>query len=171
MSVIDKDEIIKLVLDSAQNYADENSTCAKVKVGSIIIPEVVEDDKPFELFGYMVRGCNHGVHNCKENGCRRIQLYGNASKEHRLPSDCDALHSEIDAISRAAKSGRQTRGATIFVTRYPCEACARAIIAAGIKKVYYGRKESISDYTAKILAAGDVKVIKVDTWEREDNNE
>ena len=98
-------------------------------------------------------------------------LYGNASKEHRLPSDCDAVHSEIDAISQAAKCGLKTNGATIYVTRYPCENCARAIVAAGIKKVIYGRKESISDYTKQILDSGNVEVIRRDDWEREDNNE
>ena len=150
------------VLDAAQEYADEQSTCVKVKVGSIIeIPDLT----------VYVYGCNHGVHNCKRKGCRRVMLYGNASKEHRLPSDCDAVHSEIDAISQAAKCGLKTNGATIYVTRYPCENCARAIVAAGIKKVIYGRKESISDYTKQILDSGNVEVIRRDDWEREDNNE
>ena len=170
MATLNCKEVVHLILDSAQEYADENSTCAKVKVGSLIVPEQ-PSDKPYDIFGYVVHGCNHGCHNCRVNGCRRIELYGNASKEHRLPSDCDAVHSEVDAIGRAAKMGLKTEGATIFVTRYPCEACARAIVAAGISKVYYGRKEDISDYTATILESGNVKVIKVDDWEREDNNE
>lgn len=150
-------------LDLAHKYAEENSTCAKVVVGSAIVTHG----------GYgrpMFFGCNHGCSNCKKNGCRRIKLYGDASKEHRLPSDCDALHSEIDAIAAAAKKGMKVEGATIYVTRYPCEACARAIAAAGIKRVVYGRKEDISDYTRQILEAGNVIVEKVE-WEREDNNE
>lgn len=168
MATLNCQEVVKLVLDSAQDYADDNSTCVKVKVGSVIVPK---ESVGKELFGCVIHGCNHGVHNCKQNGCRRVELYGNASKEHRLPSDCDAVHSEVDAIGRAAKMGVKTEGATIFVTRYPCEACARAIVSAGIGKVYYGRKESISEYTAAILEAGNVKVIKVADWEREDNNE
>lgn len=157
-------EFITLILDSAQEYADKNSTCAKVKVGSCIIP--VEG-----MFENAVHGCNHGISNCKEFGCRRKKLYGNASKEHRLPSDCDALHSEIDAICKAAKKGVNLQGATIFVTRYPCEACARAIGESGIKKIFYGRKESISEYTQHILNAYMVDCVKVENWEREDDNE
>lgn len=149
-------------LEEAQSYAEQNSTCAKVKVGSIILT--------YGGFGPKFLGCNHGCSNCKENGCRRIKLYGNASKEHRLPSDCDALHSEVDAITQAAKKGVKVEGAIMYVTRYPCEACARAIASAGIKKVVYGRKEDISDYTRQILEAGNVIVEKVE-WEREDNNE
>lgn len=156
------DDYRKRMLDAAQNYADKNSTCCKVKVGSVI---VVPD---LQVYVY---GCNHGVHNCTMRGCRRVMLYGEASKSHRLPSDCDSIHSEVDAIGKAAKNGWKLDGATIYVSRYPCENCARAIVAAGIKKVIYGRKEGISDYTKQILDSGDVKVIKVEDWEREDNNE
>lgn len=152
----------KRMLNRAQDYADANSTCCKVKVGSLIlVPDLA-------VFLY---GCNHGVHKCTTNGCRRIMLYGNASKEHRLPSDCDAVHSEIDAISKAAKDGYKLNGATIYVSRYPCENCARAIAGSGIKTVIYGRKESISDYTKQILDDAGVNVVKIDDWEREDNNE
>ena len=148
-------------LDWAQNFADEQATCTKVKVGSVIETK----------FGELIYGCNHGAYNCAKNGCRRIKLYGNASKEHRLPSDCDAIHSEVDAICKAAKRGLDVSGATIYVTRYPCEACARAIVAAGIYKVFYGRKESISEYTKFILESAGIEVTKVSDWDREDNNE
>lgn len=148
-------------LDKAQAYADICSTCAKVRVGSMIMTK-----EKIPIFG-----ANHGICDCVHEGCRRIKLYGNASKEHRLPSDCDSIHSEIDAICTAAKQGARLQGATIYVTRYPCEACARAIAAAGISCVVYGRKEEISEYTEKILMSSNVNIIKVENWEREDNNE
>ena len=154
------DRHIKM-LNMANWYADMHSTCAKVRVGSLIYNE---DDAQW------VYGCNHGVMNCKARGCRRVRLYGENSKLHRLPSDCDALHSEIDAISRAAKEGVKVDGATIYVTRYPCEACARAIAAAGIKKVVFGRKEDISEYTRLILENADIEIEKIDEWTEEDDN-
>lgn len=147
-------------LNDAQNYADINSTCDKVMVGSLI---VTED-------GYYSFGCNHGICNCAKNGCRRIKLYGENSKEHRLPSDCDAIHSEVDAISNAARIGLKLSGATIFVTRYPCENCARAIAQSGITTVIYGRREDPSEYTRQILEDSGVKCFKLATWNREDNN-
>lgn len=147
-------------LNLAQNYADISSTCDKVRVGSMI---VTED-------GYISYGSNHGIHNCVKNGCRRIELYGENSKEHRLPSDCDAIHSEVDAISKAAKIGLKLSGATIFVTRYPCENCARAISQSGITTVIYGRKEDPSDYTKQILEDAGIKLYKVSEFNREDNN-
>lgn len=147
-------------LNMAHVYAKNRSTCSKVHVGSVI--ETYNNG--------LIFGCNHGCSDCRTNGCRRIKLYGNASKEHRLPSDCDAIHSEVDAICTAAKIGVYIKGATIYVTRYPCESCARAIVASGISHVVYGRKEDISEYTKQIFEAGGVSVRKVD-WEREDNNE
>ena len=146
-------------LDSAQNYADRKSTCVKVQVGSVI-----------QSGALLIFGSNHGVCNCNINGCRRIKLYGENSKQHRLPSDCDSVHSEIDAIAKAAKMGIKLDGATIYITRYPCEACARAIVSAGIKKVIYGRKESISEYTRKILDSAQIEVWHILDWNREDNN-
>lgn len=150
----------ELRLNLAHEYAKAFSTCAKVQVGSAI--DVVN-------YGF-VFGCNHGCSDCKTNVCRRIKLYGNASKEHRLPSDCDSIHSEVDAICKAAKAGISVNGATIYVTRYPCEACARAIVASGISHVVYGRGEAVSEYTKRIFEAGGVSIKKLD-WEREDNNE
>ena len=158
---MNKIEKYSQALDKAQSYADVCSTCAKVHVGSMIITKD----------GIPIFGANHGVSNCIKEGCRRIKLYGNASKEHRLPSDCDAIHSEVDAIATAAKQGARLQGATIFVTRYPCEACARAIAASGIRQVVYGRKEDISEYTERILGSSGVSIEKVESWEREDNNE
>lgn len=167
MSILGKPttkQMYSAILNATQKYAEDNSTCVKVKVGSRILPTEIYRD-------YLVEGCNHGVHNCKENGCRRIELYGEASKNHRLPSDCDSIHSEIDAICRAASKGMNLYGATIYVTRYPCEACARAIASAGIKRVIYGRKESISDYTRQILEDKNIEIIHADYWDWEDNNE
>ena len=156
---------IQNMLDAAQSYADAHSTCVKVKVGSVIEISTISRTHCMPL----IYGCNHGLHNCKDTGCRRIELYGENSKGHRLPSDCDAIHSEIDAICNCSRSEFDTNNAIIYVTRYPCEACARAIVAAGINKVIYGRKESISDYTEQILKAGHVKIEHAD-WNAEDNN-
>ena len=152
-------------LDLAQKYANMMSGCSKVKVGCLITNQ----------YGYLTKkeskcyGSNKGIgYDCLKDGCRRIKLYGEASKEHRLPSDCNSLHSEIDAIANAAKNCMITRDATMFVTRYPCEACARAIVAAGIKAVYYGREQEISEYTKQIFDDGGVKYYHVSDWKAPD---
>jgi deoxycytidylate deaminase len=47
------------------------------------------------------------------------------------------------------------------VTRYPCEACARAIVAAGIKHVVYAGKEQISQQTEEIFTRSSTEVTHV----------
>lgn len=156
-----KIESHKQMLSRAQAYADVNSTCAKVQVGSLIVTEDLT----------VIHGCNHGIDRCcREVGCHRVEKYGDNSKLHRLPSDCVAIHSEVDAICQAAKLGVDLDRAVIFVTRYPCEACSRAIVRAGIRKVVYGRKEPISGMTANMLYCAGVEVIHVSDWEYADNN-
>lgn len=139
------------VLKLAEEWANLHSGCLKVSVGSLI-----EDAEGiFASVGTNITSPG----SCKKLGCLRVSLYGDNDKTHRAPSDCRAIHSEIDAIARAASCGTFIHGGTIYVTRYPCEACARAIVAAGIKKVIYGRSQKISDLTDEIFCEGCVKVI------------
>lgn len=153
-------QIINEFFEKAQDYADEYSGCKKVKVGCAILSKT----------GYIVYGANRGIgYDCIKSGCRRVKLYGDDSKQHRLPSDCNSIHSEVDAISRAASEGIDTTDAIMVITRYPCEACARAITSAGIKEVFYGRDEEISSYTASIFEAGGVAAHHVD-WKAPDKN-
>lgn len=65
-------------------------------------------------------------------------------------------HAERNAIYNAARMGRSTNKCDIYVTLTPCNECARAIIQAGIKKVWVplefnkGRPsilENLVDYT------------------------
>lgn len=49
-----------------------------------------------------------------------------------------AIHAEMHAILSAGQlNGGRVRGGKLYCTTYPCHACARHIIAAGISEVYY----------------------------------
>lgn len=147
------------ILDRANLYALKNSGCNKVQVGSAILTTA----------GSLIFGSNYVIGNlCVIKGCQRIELYGEDSKNHRLPSDCRSLHSEINAICTAVANGKSTYNAKIYITRYPCEACARAIVAAGIREVYYGREQEISDQTKEIFDLGRVKVYWIKDWIEKD---
>lgn len=151
----------KRLLDLAHEYALCWSGCKKVKVGSLIVD--INETFGTTLLCY---GANKAIPDlCLTEECRRVQLYGEDSKNHRLPSDCRAIHSEVDAIIGAGTDLSQT---TIVVTRYPCEACARAIVTAGIKTVIYGRKQEISEETKHIFDDYCVEVIHVEDWDAED---
>ena len=46
-------------------------------------------------------------------------------------------HAEMSAICDAARLGRAVKGATMFVTTFPCHNCAKHIIASGIARVVF----------------------------------
>jgi deoxycytidylate deaminase len=49
-----------------------------------------------------------------------------------------SVHAEMEAIvSLARVSGAGTTGATLYTTTFPCHSCARHIVAAGIRRVFY----------------------------------
>ncbi|MDR9759160.1 deaminase [Rhizobium redzepovicii] len=46
-------------------------------------------------------------------------------------------HAEMTALCDAARLGRPTAGATVFVTTFPCHNCAKHLVAAGVKRVVF----------------------------------
>lgn len=144
------------LLNIANIYARVMSGCTKVTVGAVIV-------KHGRIVSF---GANRAVPDlCKTRGCLRVEKYGDNDKTHRSPADCRAIHSEVDAICNARED---LKGATIFVTRYPCEACARAIVSAGISRVVYGRQQSISEETAHIFEDAGVDVVWNKDWDAPD---
>lgn len=139
-------------LDMAQLYADKMSGCCKVAVGGVIVKD-----------GRMISfGANRSVsYPCKSCGCLRVKKYGDDSKSHRNPEDCSSIHSEVDALANLHESAA---GATIYVTRYPCEGCAKAIISADIREVVYGGTARISDMTKDMFETHDVRHIHIPGW-------
>lgn len=49
-----------------------------------------------------------------------------------------ASHAEANLIAFAAREGIRTKDCTVYVTHYPCAACARALIQAGVAEVVIG---------------------------------
>lgn len=148
-------------LDLAYHYAERMSGCKKVAVGSVI----TKNDSVIAM------GANRTMPDlCKCIGCLRVEKYGDDSKSHRNPEDCRAIHSEIDAITSAAQNGISLDGATIYVTRYPCEACARAIVSSGIRHVIYGGTARISDQTQILFDDYDIGCVYIPNW-KEDNSD
>lgn len=139
-------------LDMAQLYADKLSGCVKVAVGCVIVKE----DRMISF------GANRSVaYPCKTHGCLRVRRYGDDSKLHRNPEDCSSIHSEVDALSNLRESAA---GATAYVTRYPCEGCAKALISAGIKEVVYGGTARISDMTRDMFDEYNIQCIWLPDW-------
>ena len=71
------------------------------------------------------------------------------------------LHAEAKAISKVAKSGNSSDGATLYVTASPCIECAKLIIQAGIRRVVYKDEYRLTDGIDLLKRAG-IEVEKVD---------
>ncbi len=48
-----------------------------------------------------------------------------------------SVHAEMEALLTCARTGRNTRDASLYTTTFPCHNCCRHIIAAGIARVVY----------------------------------
>jgi dCMP deaminase len=71
-----------------------------------------------------------------------------------------AMHAEACLIAQAAKEGISVKGASMYVTTFPCPVCAKLIAYSGIKEVYYTEGYSMLD-GEKLLKENGVKIIKV----------
>lgn len=95
------------------------STCLRLQVGAIL----VRDGRILST-GY--NGAPRDFPHCTPETCH-------PGIEHCLAT----VHAELNAILCAAYNGVSTRGATLYCTHAPCQACARAIVNAGIVAVFF----------------------------------
>ena len=71
------------------------------------------------------------------------------------------LHAEANAITKVAKSGNNSKGATLSVTASPCMECAKLIIQSGISRVVYRDEYRLTDGVDLLRKAG-IEVEKID---------
>lgn len=119
-------------LEMARVWA-RNSYCTRRQVGALIVKDrmIISD-------GY--NGTPSGFENvCEdENGVTKPYV----------------LHAEANAITKVAKSGNSSLGATMYVTASPCIECAKLIIQAGISRVVYSEDYRSSEGLDLLRRAG-----------------
>jgi dCMP deaminase len=71
-----------------------------------------------------------------------------------------AEHAEARLIAAAAREGRATEGAVMYVTDFPCPPCAKLIAAAGVARVYFRSGYAVLDGEDVLRAAG-VEILQV----------
>ena len=69
------------------------------------------------------------------------------------------LHAEANAITKVAKSGNSSDGATLYVTAAPCLECSKLIIQSGIRRVVYSEAYRCNDGIDLLRRAG-IEVVK-----------
>ncbi len=108
-------------------FVARRSTCLRRQVGAVIVK-----DKHILATGY--NGAPKGIAHCLDTGCLRDKLGIPSGTRHEI---CMASHAEQNAIIQAAYHGIAIKDAVIYCTTHPCSICAKMIINAGIKKIYY----------------------------------
>ena len=127
--------------------ASKRSTCLRRKVGAVIVI-----DKRVLTTGY--NGAPKGLPHCEETGCLREQMKVPSGERHEL---CRGVHAEQNAIIQAAVFGVSVKGATIYVTNYPCSVCVKMLLNAGISEIVYDN-EYKDDLAIELLSQSDITV-------------
>ncbi len=114
----------KSYLEMAKIWA-KNSYCKRRQVGALLVKDrmIISD-------GY--NGTPVGFENiCEDQVTGKTKPY--------------VLHAEANAITKVAKSGNSSAGATMYVTTAPCLECAKLIIQAGIIRLVYRDDYTVTD--------------------------
>lgn len=145
------------------------------RVGCIIV-------KDEQIVSYGYNGTPHGFDNrCEEDDIRyyenpdfAIELEeehgytcenGRCTKKDAITKR-EVLHAESNAITKLAKSTMTSDGADLYTTTAPCFDCAKLIIQAGIKRVYYS--EDYRDMSGvELLNKANIEVKEVICWNAE----
>lgn len=118
------------------------STCDRLNVGCAI----VRDARVIST-GYNgnVSGASHCTH----------------MLQNKPDSPCDsAVHAEANALVFAARHGVATLYADLWTTHQPCLSCAKLIINAGIRRVWYINEYRLREGVELLLSSG-VEVFQV----------
>ncbi len=127
-------------LEMARVWA-KNSYCTRRKVGALLVKDRMIISDGFN-------GTPAGFENiCEDPATGKTKPY--------------VLHAEANAITKVAKSGNNSEGATLYVTDAPCMECAKLIIQAGIRRVVYVMEYSVRDGIELLRRAG-IEVCKYD---------
>lgn len=117
------------------------------KVGCVIVK-----DEQIVSFGY--NGTPHGF----DNECETYSKDGCECTTKR-----EVLHAESNALTKLAKSTLTSKDTILYTTTLPCFDCAKLIIQAGVKEVYYC--EDYRDMSGiMLLQRAGIEVNQVIVW-------
>lgn len=114
----------------------KRSSCHRLNVGCVLV-----NDRRIIATGYNghIRGAPH-------------------SSVVRDGHEQMTIHAETNAITDSACRGIELRGATAYVTHYPCVNCAKNLIASGVREIIYGDDYKNDDLCEKLYLMAGVKI-------------
>src|SRR4249920_3297099 len=100
----------------------QRSTCARLKVGCIIANLDLDPTGISQSYTRILAMGYNGMEAGGQNEC-----------DSTLPGRCGCIHAEVNALIKAEPGPK-----AVFVTLSPCLTCARLMINADVREVYYG---------------------------------
>ncbi|WP_179395437.1 deoxycytidylate deaminase [Lacticaseibacillus absianus] len=121
----------------------ERSTCERATVGAVLV-------MAHRIIATGYNGSIAGDPHCDDAG--HLMRDGHCIR---------TLHAEMNAILQCAQNGVSTRNAAVYVTFFPCLNCTKALIQAGVSRVFYANDYHNDPYAVALLEAHDVAVTKL----------
>lgn len=121
----------------------QRSTCERATVGALLVV-----DHRIIATGY--NGSISGDPHCDDAG--HLMRDGHCIR---------TLHAEMNAILQCAENGVSTRGAAVYVTYYPCLNCTKALIQAGVTRVYFAHDYRNDPYAVQLFEEHHIKTTLV----------
>jgi dCMP deaminase len=118
------------------------STCPRRQVGAVLVR-----DHRVIATGY--NGSLTGQPHCLDVGCE-------IENGHCVRT----IHAEMNALLQCARYGVATDGVEAYCTDMPCRSCARALVQAGIHRIFYQRGYD-SPETLALARDGVLELIRV----------
>lgn len=131
--------------------ASTRSTCLRRQVGAVLV-------RGHRILATGYNGAPRGVAHCLDVGCLRDRLKVPSGERHEL---CRAIHAEQNAVIQAAIHGVAVEGATLYCTHQPCILCAKVLINAGVREIYFSEGYPDEFAVAMCEEAG-VRLIRMD---------
>jgi dCMP deaminase len=149
-----------LIMRNAKELADKSKDWWR-QVSAIAV--IQNNNGNFHIGAYNKHKPSEDTHNIMGD----VAATRNAGENIEITT---ALHAEASVIAQAAKNGIPLKGGSMYVTTFPCPACARIIAESGISKLYF--EEGYSRLEGKeVLEEAGIKIFRVSTKEDEQTAE
>lgn len=112
-------------MNVAQSTA-QRTACLHHKVASVFV------DSNHRIISIGYNGPSKNDLHCNEVGCAKVHGDPETGRIKR----CRGVHSEINAIINAGDTSK-LKGATLYITTFPCYDCMKALNNLGIYKIVY----------------------------------
>ncbi|PJE69404.1 MAG: hypothetical protein COU98_02305 [Candidatus Staskawiczbacteria bacterium CG10_big_fil_rev_8_21_14_0_10_38_10] len=148
-SLLNKKELLthQKFLNGARKEA-ENSKCWWRQVGAVL----VKNNR------IILRSFNKMMP--FDDECYKIGCVRDGISPGKSPEICSVAHAEAGIIAAAALKGVSLKNTTLYVTHFPCSACAKLVALAGIKKLVYSKGSAFFD-GERVLKKQGIEIIKI----------